>query len=109
MVAVFFLYLAAIPSKGQQSQLLDQKLSLNVHGAERLESVIFRIESLVNTRIIFNLHDFDSYKARANNYKEVSVKQILEEQLASTPLTYQMKGVKLFILKKSDLQAKEKK
>lgn len=68
-----------------------------MHAAETLESIIFRIQAQTYKPIGFTTHLLMPYKAKAADYKEVSVREILSQQLAGTPILYHFKRKQLVL------------
>lgn len=81
----------------QGSTVLDKLVTMKVYSAEILESVINRLQADTGTPIDLNVQMLLPYMAKAADYKNVTVKAILEEQLGGTTLTYQIKKKKLTI------------
>lgn len=81
----------------QLGDLLNKELNLEVHASERLESVFFRLELHTESRINFEVQKMFPYKAKPANYKNISLKKILDEQLANTPFGYKIYKKKLLI------------
>lgn len=71
--------------------MLEKKINISVYPAEILESVIYRLQLSVGTTFEFDVRMLEPYQAKGSNYKDVSLKQILDHQLAGTPLKYKLK------------------
>lgn len=96
------LMLCLLPScavqHGQSSTILDRPVTMTVYGAEILESVINRLCVDTMQDIKFNTTMLLPYRAKARDYKDITVREILEDQLAGTPIKYQLstKGLILY-------------
>lgn len=73
----------------QKPSLLDKRFTITFYAAEILESVIMRIEVETGQHIRYNTLMLLPYKAKARDYKNISVKDILDDQLSDTPIKYQ--------------------
>lgn len=73
-----------------KTPLLDTKVTLKIYATEILESVITRLNAEVGTDIRYSSLMLLPFKAKARDYCNVSVKEILEDQLAGTPLKYKL-------------------
>jgi hypothetical protein len=61
---------------------------MNVYAAEILESVIMRINANIGADIRYSTLMLLPFKAKARDYKNACVKDILKDQLAGTALDY---------------------
>lgn len=107
--ALITLIIACALKVDPPQNLLDRKITFKVYEAERLESVVFRMESKLGLRIGFSVGDFLPYKARAATYRDTRIREVLDEQLAATLLTYEIRNGRLFIIKTASAKASEKK
>lgn len=78
--------------------ILDKPITMKVYSAEILESVINRLCVDSMQDIQFNTMMLLPYRAKARDYKDKTVKSILDDQLAGTPIKYQLtkKGLILY-------------
>lgn len=83
--------------KQQRTTILDSRITMKVYSAEILESVIGRIAANTGQYIKFNTLMLLPYKAKAADYRDVTVRNILEEQLKDTPMVYVFQKKKLTI------------
>jgi hypothetical protein len=74
----------------QKPSLLDKRLSITFYKAEILESVVNRIGVDTGETIIFDVRQLLPYKAKADTYRNATVKEILDDQLAGTPFKYRI-------------------
>lgn len=74
----------------EPATLLETKVTIRIYAAEILESVISRINVETGQNIRYNTVMLLPFKAKAWDYRNVSVKEILEDQLAGTPLKYKL-------------------
>ena len=88
---------ADLPYDYDQVTMLEKKISIIVYPTEILESVIYRLQLSVGTTFEFNIRVLAPYQAKGTSYKDVSLKQILDHQLAGTPLKYKLKKGKLVL------------
>jgi hypothetical protein len=79
--------------------ILDKKITMTVHPSEILESVVFRLQSNSGEKIDYNTYLLLPHKAKAKDYREVSLRSILDEQLQGTGFTYRMVKGRLSICK----------
>lgn len=93
--------LCLLPSCAVQKQgltILDKSVTMKVYSAEILESVINRlcIDSMQDIK--FSSMMLLPYRAKARDYKDKTVKSILDDQLDGTPIRYQLtkKGLILY-------------
>lgn len=93
--------LCSAATSAQAPNPLDKKVTFKVYAAERLESVFFRLESHMGVRAEFKVLEFASLKAKPANYKGITVKEVLDEQLRGTGFTYEVRNGKLVLFKKS--------
>ena len=77
--------------------MLEKKINIMVYQKEILESVIYRLQLSVGTTFEFDVRMLAPYQAKESNYKDVSLKQILDHQLAGTPLKYKLRKRKLVL------------
>ncbi len=70
--------------------LLETRITLKVYASEILESVIMRINAETGADIRYSTLMLLPFKAKARDYKNVCVKDILKDQLTGTPLEYQL-------------------
>lgn len=91
-----------------QTPILQTKITMKVYAAEILESVILRLQSDIDHPIEFSTRMLSPYRAKAAEYKDATLETILKEQLAGTPLTYQIKKTKLTICLKDNGIANKK-
>lgn len=73
-------------------KLLQRKIHITVHQAETLESVVLRIYTETRTNIDFSSALLAPYRAKAADYKGISLGIILKEQLKDTPIKYRIRG-----------------
>lgn len=77
---------------------LDQKVSISVHPAETLESIIFRLGNNSGQKINYSSLQLLPYKAKTSEYKQAPLGTILEEQLSGTRLTVRIKKRQIWIV-----------
>jgi len=75
---------------GQSLTVLDRVVTMQVYGAEILESVINRLCVDSMQDIKFDTMMLLPYRAKARDYKEVTVRKILDDQLEGTPIKYRL-------------------
>ena len=98
----FALILCLLPSCAVQQKrsltILDHLVTMKVYSAEILESVINRLCVDTVQDIKFNTMMLLPYRAKARNYKDITVREILDDQLAGTSIKYQLstKGLILY-------------
>jgi hypothetical protein len=73
-----------------KAPLLETRVTMKVYAAEILESVINRLNMETGANIHYSTLMLLPFKAKARDYKNVCVKDILKDQLTGTPLDYQL-------------------
>lgn len=93
LLLLSFLFLGSSVTFAQKTRLnaLDMKVSLKVHPQEILESVIFRLKE-ETANIEYSSIMLAPFKAKVTNYKNTTMRQILNEQLEGTGIEYKLKG-----------------
>jgi len=93
-MAKLILLMISLPmfsSLWQQKPLpLEKRITITFYAAEILESVANRVGLESRQTIIFNVQELLPYKAKARVYNDVTVKDILDDQLSGTPFKYRM-------------------
>jgi uncharacterized protein (UPF0179 family) len=79
--------------------ILEKRLSMTIHSAEILESVIARLQANTGENVKYSTYELLPYHAKAKVYEQVTVKEILEHQLQGTPIRYKLQRKKLIIYK----------
>ncbi|MGO1595936.1 MAG: hypothetical protein ACTHYC_05740 [Sphingobacterium sp.] len=74
----------------QKATVLDSHVTMRVYGAERLESVIFRLQVNADIKIGFTPQQLSGYMAKSADYDGVTLRTVLEEQLEGTPFEYRL-------------------
>ena len=74
----------------QKPSLLDRRLTITFYAAEILESVANRVGVDAGQTILFDTMKLLPYKAKAREYKNVTIREILDDQLAGTPFKYRV-------------------
>ncbi|MDB5111962.1 MAG: hypothetical protein JWR67_3076 [Mucilaginibacter sp.] len=88
--SIFLLLILTIGIMADKVSLLETKVTLKIYSAEILESVIMRLEMETGQHITYSTLMLLPYKAKARDYKDITVKDILNEQLSDTPFKYRM-------------------
>lgn len=81
----------------QPKGILDKRLTMHVYPVEILESVIVRLNSQLDGRFTWDSRMLSPYKAKEADYREQSVREILDDQLSGTPIRYAVTKQKLVI------------
>lgn len=89
----------SVKKRNKPLQILEKRLSMTVHPSEILESVISRIEGSTSESIDYRVDDLLPYNAKSKVYEHATVKEIMEDQLHGTPITYRIHKKKLIIYK----------
>ena len=79
--------------------ILDMSVTMTVHAAETLESVIFRLDSFTGQRIEFSNKALQGYRAKAADYQNIPLRQILKEQLAGTDFNFHVDKKRIWLIK----------
>ena len=74
----------------QRPSPLETRLSITFYYAEILESVANRVGVNTGQTILFDTIELLPFRAKAREYKNITVKEILNEQLAGTPFKYRV-------------------
>ena len=90
VLALLFCLLPSCTVQRQSTMLLDRPVTMKVYSAEILESVINRIGLNTGQDIKFNTIMLLPYRAKAREYKDITVREILNDQLKGTPMKYQL-------------------
>lgn len=82
----------------QSAAILDRPVTMKVYSAEILESVINRLCADTGLDIKYSTMMLLPYRAKARDYNAITVREILDDQLAGTPIKYQLlkKGLRLY-------------
>lgn len=89
--SIIFLILAIPLFMGMsqdKTNILDLKLNIEIYAVETLESVIFRLQAQTGQPIDYTTRLLMPYKAKAAHYKDTTLREILTDQLANTPVRY---------------------
>jgi len=86
----------------QQQGILDRRLTMQVYPVEILESVINRLDGHLNGKITWDSRMLSPYKAKAADYREQSIREILDDQLSGTPIRYDVRKQKVVIYFSAD-------
>lgn len=92
--------------KQQKLTVMDSRITMKVYSAEILESVINRLQANSGQNFEYNTLMLLPYKAKAAEYRDVTVRSILEEQLKGTPMVYEFRKKKLVIGLKNNATTK---
>lgn len=79
--------------------MLNLTVSMKVHAAETLESVIFRLDSFTGQRIEFSSQSLQGYRAKAADYQNIPLRQILQEQLTGTDFSFHVDKKRVWVTK----------
>lgn len=74
----------------QKPDLLERPVNMKIYAAEILESVMNRVGVETGQTIVFNVLQLTPYKATARNYHNVTVREVLDDQLSGTPFRYML-------------------
>lgn|GEM_PF-6120730 len=77
--------------------LLNHRVTMQVHSAEILESVVGRLNTRLGGRITWDTRMLSPYKAKAATYQQTAVSAILDDQLSGKPIRYKEKRGKILI------------
>ncbi|MGY4539458.1 hypothetical protein ACVW0P_003892 [Mucilaginibacter sp. UYNi724] len=103
LTAILSLLSGCALQKQHKPAVLDSRITMKVYSAEILESVINRLQASSGQNFEYNTLMLLPYKAKAAEYRDVTVRSILEEQLKGTPMVYEFRKKKLVIgLKNND-------
>jgi len=79
--------------------ILNMSVTMTVHAAETLESVIFRLDSFTGQRIEFSNQSLQGYRAKAANYQNIPLRQILQEQFTGTDFSFYINKKRIWVTK----------
>lgn len=79
--------------------ILDMSVTMTVHAAETLESVIFRLDSFTGQRIEFSSQSLQGYRAKAADYQNIPLRQILREQFTGTDFSFHVDKKRVWVTK----------
>lgn len=88
--------------------VLDSRVTIKVYAVEILESVIFRLQGATGHKIGYDTFMLLPYKAKAMDYREVRVREILNEQFKETPFSYRFMNRNLVIVMENNELTPEK-
>jgi hypothetical protein len=74
----------------EKPALLETKVTMKIYASEILESVILRINADTGANIRYSTLMLLPFKAKAREYQNISVREILDDQLTGTPLKYKL-------------------
>lgn len=99
-IAIFLLF--TLTGLYGQSSVLDEKVSLTVYKAETIESVVFRLAQLTGKRFGYRSSLLSQFKGKHAEYEQATVKDVLDDQLDGTLLSYRIKKkqLEIFLLNK---------